>query len=237
MDQVRPKPYPIVLTRLDAALCVVVGGGAVAARKVGALLESSAQVQVISPELHPQLVEWRDAGHFVYLARPYAVGDLAHAFLAIAATNRRDVNVAVTAEAQQRGILINVADDPDAGNFQTMGAVRRGDVLLAVSTSGDSPALAAQIRRKLELTFGPEYGVLARRLGKLRRDLADTLSSSERTKLWRALATDEVLAWIASGEQARFEAYVNALLEELDYEQRTENREQRTKNRPKTKEE
>lgn len=228
MDQVHPKPYPIVLTRLDAVLCVVIGGGEVAARKVGALLESGAQVRVISPELHPQLLAWREASRFVHLARTYAVGDLENAFLAIAATNRRDVNAAVTAEAQQRGILINVTDAPDTGNFHTMAAVTRGDVLLAVSTGGDSPALAAQIRRKLEATFGPEYGILAQQLGELRRDLGDALPASARTKLWRALTTDEVLEWMADGEQTRFDAYVKALLLELDYERK--NREERTKN-------
>jgi siroheme synthase-like protein len=210
----RTKPYPIVLTQLAQSLCVVVGGGEVAARKVGALLDSEALVRVISPQLHPQLADWLAAERFEHAARRYQHGDLEGAFLVIAATDRREVNVAVVEEARQRGILLNVADDPDAGNFYTMGAVARGDVLLAVSTGGESPALSAHIRRKLQATFGPEYGALAQRLGELRRDIGDTLPPAARTRLWRALTTDEVLGWLRDGDEARFEEYVRSLIED-----------------------
>jgi len=114
-----------------------------------------------------------------------------------------------------------------------MGAVNRGDVVLAVSTGGDSPALAAHIRRKLELTFGPEYGVLAERLGRLRREIAHTVPPAARTELWRALATDEVLGWIADGQAEKVEAYIEALLLETTTDHRpptTDNKEPRTKN-------
>lgn len=214
MSQSIPQPYPIALTRLAGLRCVVVGGGEVALRKVGALLASGAQVEVISPALQPQLAEWRDAGRLQHTARPYGAGDLQGAFLVIAATDRREVNAAVAIEAQQRGVLHNIADDPDAGNFHTLAAVQRGDVLLAVSTGGGSPALAAQIRRKLETTFGPEYGVLAARLGALRREIGHTLAPAVRTRLWRALASDEMLALIRAGDLAQFEARVAALLNE-----------------------
>lgn len=209
----RQKPYPIALTQLAAVRCVVVGGGEVALRKVGALLDSGAQVAVISPALLPQLAAWRDAGRIQHLARPYTTGDLADAFLAIAATDRREVNAAVAAEAGQRGILHNIADDPDAGNFHTLGAINRGDVLLTVSTGGGSPALAALIRRKLETTFGPEYGVLAARLSALRREIGQSLSPAARAQLWRALATDEVLALIRAGDLAQLETRIAALLD------------------------
>jgi precorrin-2 dehydrogenase/sirohydrochlorin ferrochelatase len=214
MAQPGYSPYPIVLTQLDSVLCVVIGGGEVALRKVSALLESGAHVKVVSPMLHPQLAEWHVDQRFEYAGRPYAPGDLQGAFLAIAATDRQEVNASVAAEARQRGILLNVADDPDAGNFYAMGAVTRGDVLLAVSTGGDSPALSAHIRCKLEATFGPEYGVLAKRLGELRRDVVNTLPRAARTQLWRALTTDEVLGWLRDGDHARFEAYVQTLVEE-----------------------
>lgn len=214
MSALQPRPYPIVLTQLAEVRCVVVGGGEVALRKVGALLDSGAQVEVISPALQPQLAAWRDAGRIRHTARPYTAGDLADAFLVIAATDRREVNAAIAAEARQRGMLHNIADDPDAGNFHTMGAVSRGDVLLAVSTGGDSPALAALIRRKLETTFGPEYGVLAARLGALRREIGQSLAPAARTQLWRALATDEVLTLIQTGDLAQLEMRIAALLDE-----------------------
>jgi precorrin-2 dehydrogenase / sirohydrochlorin ferrochelatase len=215
MSDQRARPYPIVLTQLGGSRCVVVGGGEVAARKIRALLDSGAQVTVISPQIQPQIAEWRDSGQLVHEARPYHSGDLAGALLAIAATDRRDVNAAVADEARSLGILHNIADDPEHSNFHTLATVMRGDVLLAVATGGDSPALAAHIRRKLENSFGPEYGVLAQRLGQLRREIGQSLSPSARTRLWRALASDHVLEWIRDGDQARLEQYIQTLLGEL----------------------
>ncbi|HEY0738339.1 MAG TPA: bifunctional precorrin-2 dehydrogenase/sirohydrochlorin ferrochelatase [Herpetosiphonaceae bacterium] len=215
MSEARFKPYPIVLTQLEQVRCVVVGGGEVAARKIRALLDSGANVTVISPELQPQLAEWRSASLLAHEARPYQPGDLEGAFLAIAATDRREVNAAVAAEARERGLLCNVADDPGDSTFHTLGSVTRGDVLLAVATGGDSPALAAHIRRKLEATFGPEYGVLARRLGALRREIGSRLSPAARTQLWRTLASDEVLDWLRSGDEARLDRYIETLVAEL----------------------
>lgn len=205
------QPYPVVLTALDRVRCVVVGGGAVAARKVGALLASGATMRVISPDLHAQFRDWLAEGRFEHVARRYAPGDLEGAFLAIAATSVREVNAQVADEAHARGILINVADDPDAGNFTTMGAVTRGDVLVAVSTGGESPALAAFMRRKLEATFGLEYGVLAQRLGALRQQVVHTLPAEERPAFWRALVNDDVLGWLRDGDEARFAALVERL--------------------------
>jgi siroheme synthase-like protein len=182
---------------------------------VRALLDSQAQVEVISPEIHPQLAEWRDAGKISHAARPYAPGDLDRAFLVVAATNQRAVNAMVADDARQRGMLHNIADDPGGSNFHTLGAVMRGDVLLAVGTGGDSPALAAAIRRRLEKTFGPEYGVLAHRLGALRRELGSSLPATARAQLWRALVSDEVLEWVRSDDQDRLEQYIAALVAEL----------------------
>lgn len=215
MENRQLKPYPIVLTQLSGVRCVVIGGGEVAMRKVRALLESGARVRVISPELHPQLAAWRDEERLVHDARPYRNGDLQGEFLVIAATNLRNVNAAVTAEARQRGLLHNIADDPDGSSFHTLGAVMRGDVMLAVSTGGDSPALAALIRRKLEQTFGPEYGELAGRLGQLRRELGPTLEPSVRTRLWRMLATDHVLELVRAGDTVAVDQYIETLIDEL----------------------
>jgi precorrin-2 dehydrogenase / sirohydrochlorin ferrochelatase len=209
------KPYPIVLTQLSAVRTVVVGGGEVAARKVRALVESGANVIVISPELHPQLAALRDDGVIEHVARPYTKGDLKGAGLAFAATDRREVNALVADEARERGILLNVADAPDGSGFHTLGAVQRGDVLVAIGTGGESPALAALIRRKLEAAIGPEYGVLAERLGALRRKIGFSLPPAARADLWRSLTTDEALDLARKPDPAALDAFIEARVAEI----------------------
>jgi siroheme synthase-like protein len=149
--------YPIVLTNLSAARCVVIGGGAVAERKVRQLLDAGARPTVISPTLSPALAAWREAGLLTHACRAYQEGDLAGAALAIAAANDADANQGVAAEARRLGILANIADAPEAGSFHTVATVRRGDLLITVSTGGASPALAAQLRQELAERYGPEY--------------------------------------------------------------------------------
>jgi siroheme synthase-like protein len=215
MEPNASNPYPIALTQLRGVRCVVVGGGAVALRKVLALLNSGADVVVVSPELHPELVERHAAQALTYIARPYQHGDLAEAFLAFAATDAHAVNAAVAAEARERHILCNVADAPEASSFHTLASVQRGSVVLAATTGGDSPALAALIRRKLEQTFGPEYGVLAERLGRLRRELSSTLQPAARSRVWRALATDNVLELVRRNDPAALNRYIDLVVAEL----------------------
>lgn len=205
--------YPVVLTGLRDVRCVVVGGGPVAERKVEALLESGAFPTVVSPALTDRLRDLAQAGLVEHIAQVFQAGDLAGAGLAIAATGDREVNAAVAREARQAGILVNVVDDPDAGTFTTMGAVRRGDLLLAVSTRGASPALAALIRRKLAATFGPEYGQLLALLGSLRRGTAKDLPAQARERLWKHLASEKALRWLRNGRQGRVEAYAEKLVD------------------------
>src|SRR4051812_46792939 len=185
------KPYPIVLTNLDAALCVVVGGGSVAERKVEALLESAAQVTVISPTLTPRLTTWVAEGRLVHIDRAFDSGDLADATLVIAATDDPQVNAEVAHTAHRARILVNVVDDPAAGSFNTVAAVRQGDLLLAISTGGASPAVAAFVRRKLAGSFGPEYSELLVILRELRRMRMHQISPRQRFEIWHKLASEE----------------------------------------------
>ena len=161
------KGYPIVLTNLQSARCVVVGGGQVAERKVEALLECEAQVVVVSPAITERIQGWAAEGRLVHTARTFEAGDLDGALLVFAATNSREVNAAVACAGREAHCLVNVADDPLAGDFHTAAAVRQGDLLLAVSTGGASPAIAALVRRKLLAMFGPEYAALLDLLGAL----------------------------------------------------------------------
>ncbi|MBA3944997.1 MAG: bifunctional precorrin-2 dehydrogenase/sirohydrochlorin ferrochelatase [Herpetosiphonaceae bacterium] len=210
------KGYPITLTNLQRGRCIVVGGGAVAERKVSGLLEAGAPVEVISPDITPQLDAWHVAGQITYHAEPYHRGSLTGARLVIAATNEHAVNAAVADEGQALGALVNVADDPAASDFHTAGVVRRGDITLTVSTSGGSPALAALMRRRLEATFGPEYAELATWLRQIRDTVGPQLQPQSRTALYRALATEEVLDWLRAGDHEQLATYTDHLLSTLE---------------------
>jgi precorrin-2 dehydrogenase / sirohydrochlorin ferrochelatase len=157
--------YPVFLD-LDGRHCVIVGGGEVANRKARKLLQARAEVVVISPEVKPELASvavevWR---------KPYEEGDLEGAFLAFAATDRREVNAAVAREAQRRGIPVNVADEPSEGDFALPSTLRRGQLQVAVSTGGASPTLARRIRHELEDVFGYEWAGVVAALQRARRD-------------------------------------------------------------------
>ncbi|HSH83488.1 MAG TPA: bifunctional precorrin-2 dehydrogenase/sirohydrochlorin ferrochelatase [Herpetosiphonaceae bacterium] len=204
--------YPIVLTDLHTKPCVVVGGGQVAERKVTGLLESDALVTVISPMLSPQLQCWAAQGRLRHIERAFRPGDLDGSALAVAATSDRQVNAEVAREARRNGILVNVVDDPEAGNFTTTATVRRGDLLLAISTKGASPVLAGMIRRKLERLFGGEYAELLALLSGLRRGAARHLPAAARSVLWRGLVSDQVLGWLRAGEREQVGLYVDELI-------------------------
>jgi precorrin-2 dehydrogenase/sirohydrochlorin ferrochelatase len=143
----------------------VVGGGAVATRKVRKLLQAGADVVVVSPEVCPELL-----GMEVEIYnRPYEYSDLEGADLAFTATDSREVNAAVTREARERGVRINVADRPSEGDFAVPSTLRRGGLQVAVSTGGTSPTLARRIRDELEEVFGPEWAGVVEELGAVRR--------------------------------------------------------------------
>jgi hydroxymethylbilane synthase len=179
--------YPIVLS-LKGRPAVVVGGGAVAARKIGALLEAEAAVTVVAPTLDHRLEELAEAGVIEHRARGYEPGDLAGAFLAFAATDDETINAAVTAEARAAGILANDAGDAGRGDFTTPATHRSGPLLVTVDTGGLSPGFTKRIRDELALQFDTRYGKAATALG-LARDYAHAVLPKEsRMLVMRALA-------------------------------------------------
>jgi siroheme synthase-like protein len=152
--------YPIVLN-IQGRKCLVVGGGKVALRKVKALLEHGANVEVVSPVFCPELNHLATDGTIRAIQRDYKSEDLQHAFIAIAATDDAKTNERVAAEARRREVLTNVVDDPKNSDFIVPSYFERGDVIITVSTSGRSPALARKIRSELERNFKAEYEQLA----------------------------------------------------------------------------
>lgn len=207
----RPRYYPIFLD-INGKKCVVVGGGQVALRKVRALLDHGGQVEVISPNLCPELSRMAEQGQVHALRRNYAEGDLAGSVIAVAATDDGQANAAVHKEAKARGILINSVDDPQRSDFIAPSYLRRGDVTIAISTGGMSPALARKIRTELEKDLAKEYAPLARLVGEVRSQLKDKGVVVSADDWQRALDLDNLTRILQTrgAEEAK-----SALLEEL----------------------
>jgi siroheme synthase-like protein len=162
--------FPLFV-ELAGRSCVVIGSGAVAERKVYALLAAGALVTVVSPALSPALAALADAGRIAHVARSYAEGDLAGAALAFAATDDGGVNAEVAHDGRIRGVWVNAADDPAHCDAILPAVLRRGEITVAVSTGGASPALARAVRERLERALPPAYGVLARLAADARGEL------------------------------------------------------------------
>ena len=170
--------YPINLN-ISNRRCLVVGGGAVAARKIEALLFSEALVRVVSPEVCRKISAFAKSGQIEWVRREYRDSDLEGVFLVFAVTNQPIVQDQITMQAKKSGVLLNSADRPDQCDFQVPAKIRRGDLLIAVSTGGASPALSTQIKHRLYLEFGPEYGVLVDLLANIRRQVVGSPWESE----------------------------------------------------------
>jgi cobalt-precorrin 5A hydrolase/precorrin-3B C17-methyltransferase len=138
--------YPVVLTGMAGVRAVVVGGGAVGERKVRGLLAAGAEVTVVSPEATDRVRQWADEGRIRWEARPYQPGDLYGVALAFAAADRREVNAQIAGDARTRGVLCNVADAPHEGGFHVPAVYRGPDVMVTVSTYGESPGQARRLR-------------------------------------------------------------------------------------------
>ena len=160
--------YPVNLD-VKNRRCLVVGGGGVGARKVQTLLECGAIVTVVSPAITGNLLKLADTGSLVLRQRSYRESDLDGMFLVIGATDDEDLNRRISGDAQQRNMLCNIADRPEACNFILPSIVNRGDLVIAISTSGKSPAFAKKLRRRLQKEFGPEYADFLRLMGAIRK--------------------------------------------------------------------
>ena len=149
--------------------CLVVGGGPVGERKVRSLLECGAGVVLVSPTLTAELARLVSTGRVVHHARTFRRADVRGCMVAVAATGCAATDRAVAAAARQARVLVNAVDRPAACDFILPSVLRRGELQIAVSSGGRSPALAREIRRRLEALFGPEYAELVERTGQARR--------------------------------------------------------------------
>ncbi|NVM22417.1 MAG: bifunctional precorrin-2 dehydrogenase/sirohydrochlorin ferrochelatase [Desulfobacterales bacterium] len=192
--------------------CLVVGGGGVAERKVKTLLECGAKVTVITLGATERLQAMASEGSIDLEFRGYKGADLNGKFLVIGATNDEQVNRRISRDAARRGILCNIADRPKACSFVLPAIVRQGDLLVAVSTSNKSPAVARRIRQGLEKEFGPEYAVLLKLMGAIRQRLLSESKSPEAHKRTFEKLLDEGLLEMIRHDRTQD---MDALLEQV----------------------
>ena len=184
--------FPIFL-KLTGRRAVVIGAGTIAASKIVSLRDAGALVTVIAPEALPEIEELAAAGEIEWLKRPYQTNDLDGAFIAVAGTATPEVNRAVFAEAQASEILCNAVDDPPFCDFYFPSVVKRGDLQIAISTAGESPALAMRLRKEINAALPADGGEWLMELGRLRREvLAAEPQSEGRKALLHQLAEREV---------------------------------------------
>jgi len=160
----------------------VVGGGAVASRKAKTLAECGGIVTVVSPDFSDALKALEKTSAVTLICRPYETADLDGKFLVIGATNDGELNRRINADAEARHMLCNIADVPDICNFILPSIIRRGDLVIAVSTSGKSPAFAKKLRKDLEKNFGDEYARFLAIMGAIRTRLLLTAHAPEAHK-------------------------------------------------------
>jgi precorrin-2 dehydrogenase/sirohydrochlorin ferrochelatase len=190
--------FPIAV-RVAGMHCVVVGGGRIATRKVQALLKSDAVVRVVAPACSDELVALAHDGVIELLTRPFEPADLDGAQLVISATDRRDVAQVVAAAALERRILMNAAEAPELSTFASMPSLARGDITIAVSTNGKSPAFASWLLDEIGAMVGPEYAQVCALAADLRAE-AQRAGTATESLDWRKAFAGGVLDLVRNGD-------------------------------------
>lgn len=196
------KPYPIFLNNLDVQRSVVIGGDHEAERKVGGLLACDANVTVISPELTGALRDWAEEGTVDWIARDYRPGDLEGAVLVIVSETNPEKTAPIWEEAQARNVLINAMDDVPHCTFVAGSVIRRGPLVISISTSGAAPALSVRLRQRMEDEFGPEYAEFLEIMQALREPMAAHYPDFHtRRDHWYAIVDSDVLDLLREGRR------------------------------------
>lgn len=207
------NPFPIFLNDMAGRPCVVFGSGHEAERKVDTLLAHDASVTVISPELSAPLRQHFEAGDIAWRARNYRRGDLKNVYLAIASEPNPDVNRLIWEEAEYEKVLFNAMDDVAHCTFVSGSVIRRGPLVITISTSGCAPALAVRLRQRFEKAFGPEYGPYLELLKSLRPAMAERFTSfDERRDKWYELVDGPLFDMMRDGRQTEADAFLRHFL-------------------------
>lgn len=206
--------YPVHLD-IQNRNCLVVGGGGLGTRKVKTLLDCGARVTVVSPEVSPQLRDLAASGDIILKERSYQSDDLSNMFLVIGATDDEKLNKQLSSDADRLNTLCNIADRPEVCNFILPSIVHRDDLVITVSTSGQSPAMAKKLRKALENQFGKEYGILLRLMGAIRKKLLQQAHAPEVHKpLFEQLINSELIVMIQEGEVEKIDSLLLEVLGE-----------------------
>jgi precorrin-2 dehydrogenase/sirohydrochlorin ferrochelatase len=207
--------YPVYLN-LKGRLVVVIGGGEVAERKIESLLNSDASVLVISPKVTPRILSLSEQKKIEIRQRSYVPGDCSGASLVFSATDDPEINRSVYQEATALGVFINTADQPDRCSFIMPAVVRRGNIGVAISTNGTSPALAAILRRKISGLIGPEYARLSELLSRLRPEIRSKVHMAEQRKeLHYRIIDSEIVSLLKLNDRARAEQRLREIIEDF----------------------
>ena len=203
--------YPVYLDIKDRD-CLVIGGGSVGTRKVLTLISCGANVTVVSLDATEKLQKLSNNGVIKLKERSFQNTDLDDRFLVIGATDNQELNFKIHAEAERRGLLCNIADRPKACNFILPSIVNRGDLIIAISTSGKSPAFAKRLRKQLEAEFGDEYAEFLNLMGVIRKKLLSQDHEPEAHKhLFEQLIERDPVKMLKDGDTDR----INSLLHEI----------------------
>ncbi len=205
--------YPIFVD-LKGRNVLVVGGGSVACRKISTLLECGAVVNVVSLELGDPLKKHLDSGRINYLGKEFRKEHLSEMFLVIAATDNQELNHEISRAAEEEGMLVNAVDQPADCNFILPSIVKKGDLTIAVSTSGKSPALAKKIRKELTEHFGDEYDMFLRLMGHLRkRVLVEGRTQKENSVIFHKIVNSNIMYELKNGNLERAALILSEILE------------------------
>ncbi|MFB3897817.1 MAG: bifunctional precorrin-2 dehydrogenase/sirohydrochlorin ferrochelatase [bacterium] len=204
--------YPISLD-IKNKPCLVIGGGEVALRKINSLLSCQAKITVVSPQFHPEILKLAKAKQIQIINRKYQTADLTKMILVIGATNDTKVNQQIAEEAKKKSILVNIVDVPALCNFQVPASIRRGDLLITISTNGKSPALSKYLRKQLEEQFGPEYTEYLELLDKWRTKLIhDIPQGKQREQIFQAIIESDILDLLQAGLKKEAEQRIQQIV-------------------------
>lgn len=204
--------YPIFINLADK-MCLVVGGGKVAQRKIETLLEYRAQVLAVSPDVADRIKDWAERKLITWKSRLFEPSDLEDVFLVFIATGDSRTNKEIAALCRDRGIMVNAVDDPENCDFYVPAILRRDSLCIAVSTEGKSPLLAAKLRNELENMIPAEYGDWVEILGRLREEIKRSdLDISQRQQVFSDLVYSDILNLLIQGRKQEAEERITACM-------------------------